>query len=144
MGRPPLPKGQQKAVQLGVRFNPKDGRILDNAANQSGLTKVDFVRNATNEMAQRNRWGKTKFSRAELNGQLIEFELHSPNGITAGIGHIDACENPNGKISVDIIIDYPLDADSKIAGYKVWIDGSGVERIEMNPKPNGPKFRLLA
>ena len=118
-------------------------KMTRRAAKKAGQGESTFIRNAAVEKAQRNMWGKSQFGRDELEGQYIEFQLHSEKGVTEGIGRIAAGENDKGQICVDIFIDV-LAQNGAITGYRVWIDGQGVEKIELNPDQLKAKFRLLA
>ena len=108
MGRPPLPKGQSKDVQLGVRFNPKDDNQIEKAVKESGQTKAEWVRNAAiAESKSPPIWVKSKWKAEELNGSLIEFRIDSPKRLLGGVGELKVRENALGEIAVDIFIDEP-------------------------------------
>ena len=140
MGRPPLPKGQSKDVQLGVRFNPKDNNQIEKAVKESGQTKTEWVRNAAiAESKAPPIWVKSKWKAEELNGSLIEFRIDSPKRLLGGVGELKVRENALGEISVDIFIDEP----KKGISTRIWLAQDAVDRIELNPKLTPAKFRLL-
>jgi hypothetical protein len=143
MGRPTLSDSGAKEIIKTQRYGEDDSKLTSLAAEKAGQGESTFIRNAAVEKAKTNRWGKCKFSKAELDGQHIQFTLHSLKGVTAGIGKISAWENNKGRISVDIIIE-TLVAPNRIEGWKIWIDANGVERIELNPDQQRAKFILLA
>ena len=45
-GRPPLPKGNAKAVMLRVRITPNELKTFETAAKRSKQTVSDWIRNA--------------------------------------------------------------------------------------------------
>jgi hypothetical protein len=143
-GRPEVPENKAKTIMRGAMFGPDEVKAVDKAIEQSGQDKSKWIRDAALEKAQRKIWGRSKFSKEELHDQLIDFELTSANGVIGGTGRIGARQNPKGEIAVDIFIDRQLDKDGKWVGYRIWIEGAGVSRIELNPKKGGSKFRLLA
>ena len=46
MGRPPLPKGQSKDFQIGVRFTRKEAEKIKKAISATGLSNANWARNA--------------------------------------------------------------------------------------------------
>ena len=143
MGRPPLSDAGIKEIIKTQRYGEDDAKLTSRAAQSAGQGESTFIRESAVERAKANRWGKCKFSKAELNGQYIQFRLHGPKGVTTGVGKISALENPAGRISVDIFIEYMLPT-GQMDGWRIWIDAEGVERIELNPNQKTAKFILLA
>jgi len=43
MGRPPLPRGTQKAIRLSVRVTEAERAMLDAQANKQGITISDLL-----------------------------------------------------------------------------------------------------
>src|SRR5258708_882755 len=89
IGRPRLPKGESKDVQIGVRFNGEQDRPIDSAAVKAGQTKAEWVRNAAVEQAKKPCvWFKSKWTQEELDGKDIEFRLTKPNVQVTGVGEL--------------------------------------------------------
>jgi len=140
MGRPPLPKGQSKDFQFGVRLNNEQQKKIDRTVKDSGQTYPDFARSAMMAVAAKPPiWVKSKWSKEELDGQLIEFVLNSPQRTLSGVGKLAIWKNPRGEITVDIFIDEP----NKGISTRIWLAQDAVDKIELNPKPKPAKFRLL-
>ena len=147
MGRPPLPKGESKAAQIGVRLNPEGVAKINEMAERSGQTKAEVIREAAELQIQNPPiWVKSKWKVEDLNEQLIEFRLKSkvPQGIRVvdGVGLLRVRKNPRGEIAVDIFIDQ-WEMPNKGVTTRIWLSQEAVDRIEPNPNQGPAKFRLL-
>src|SRR6266853_3293315 len=99
MGRPPLPKGQAKGVQIGVRFNRDDDKAIKRAIADSGHTKVDWVRNAALTQARNPPpWVKSKWKMEELDEKRVQFKLTAANFWVEGVGKFLVRRNPRGEL----------------------------------------------
>jgi hypothetical protein len=89
-------------------------------------------------------WTKSRWTKAELDKQLVEFLLSSPDGVWSGIGRFSARENDRGQIAVEILV-------GKHHGYPTvteWVHYSlnqlSVDRIEKHRRQSTAAFRLKA
>ena len=136
MGRPKLPKGTAKGVQIGVRFNPKEDEQIEKAIAKSGFIrdKAEWIREAALEkaslwetkapVAEDLIWGDLPYTLEELQRKTIEFKIKvkwddmPAPATTTGNGKIYVREL-KGKFHIQII--------SKIGPNKEKI-------IDLNPK----------
>src|SRR5260370_26626293 len=103
MGRPPLPKGQSKDAQIGVRLKPGQSKELHQLASKAGQTRAELVRDAAISQIQNPPiWVKSKGTQEELDSHLIEFSLSAPAGRGEGIDELKVRQNPRAEIPVDI------------------------------------------
>lgn len=146
MGRPPLPDGEVKDVQVGVKIKASlAAQISSNIAeSQSPETRAEWIRNAAiNEVQSPPIWVKSSWKKEELDGQLVEFKLVSPNRELSGVGKFNLRENPKGEIAVYIFIDeYPMRHQGVTT--RIWLGQQAVDKIEINPNPEKAKFRVIA
>jgi len=105
MGRPVLPTGEAKDVQVGVRFKPNDDKTVEQAmAKTEGVeTKAEWIRRAAISMAERLQpkppmtwegfWGGLPFPQDEMHEKRVKFCLFikwdNLEGVTVtkGTGH---------------------------------------------------------
>ncbi len=143
MGRPPLPKGQSKDFQFGVRLNGEQQKTIGRTVKESGQSYPDFARSAMMEAAAKPPvWVKSKWQVQELDGQLVEFDLNSPQRRLSGVGKLAVRENRDGEMAIDIFIDEPQ-RDGSITCTRIWLAQNAVDKIELNPNPKPAKFRLV-
>jgi len=143
MGRPPLPKGEAKAVQLGVRFNPKDGQKIEKAATASGQTNADFVRNAAiTETKKPPVWVKTKWTMEELDEKTVEFRLVFPHWRDEGTGQFLVRKNPDGELAIDVCV-IASATPYKMVEIRYHLLQPAADKIEKHPNPKAAQFRLL-
>ena len=143
MGRPAVPKTKAKTVLRGAMYAPSELKILEKARAKSGLDNSKWMRGAIqSEVARPPIWTKSKWSQEELEGQLIEFDLNSPQRRISGVGKLAVRKNPFGEIAVDIFVDEPQ-PDGSMTCTRIWLGTDAVEKIELNPKPNPAKFRIF-
>jgi hypothetical protein len=142
-GRPPLPKGESKAAQIAARFKPVLDKQVAKAAQETGATKAEVVREATIQDIQRPPiWMQpTKWKRDELDGQLIRFDLKSPTRELAGVGKLAVRQNPLGQIAVDIFVD-----ECMVPGRgfltRIWLAENKVKKIELNREQDADKIKF--
>jgi hypothetical protein len=113
MGRPKLPSGQSKDVQVGVRFNPKDAKKIQRAIDQSSSdrTQAEWIRNAAVTVAEQWErpslasdifWGQLPYPAEEMDEKTIEFEAlikwpeYKQPTLTSGTGKMFVRERPGG------------------------------------------------
>ena len=143
MGRPPLPKGQSKDAQIGVRLKPNEDKEINRISQRAGQTKAETIRDAAISKIQSPPiWVKSKWKAEELNGNLIEFRLDSPKRLLGGVGELKVRQNKLGEIAVDIFVtEHPNPFEGIVT--RIWLAQDAVDRIELNPNPKPAKFRLL-
>jgi hypothetical protein len=104
MGRPPLPKGLSKDVQIGVRFNPDDDKAISKAIEDSRAdqTKAQWLRDAAliiaHEWVQCREW-----TAKDLHGKYVEFLIASrAEGPIKGVGKFYVWERGDGLLKIII------------------------------------------
>ncbi len=87
MGRPPLPKGESKDIQIGVRFKPDENKSVDSAFSKTEdiQSKAEWIRKAAVAMAERLQekppmtwdgfWGELPFPEDEMHEKRVKFCL---------------------------------------------------------------------
>jgi hypothetical protein len=143
MGRPPLPKGETKDAQIGVRFKSDEYAKLDSKASSSGFTAPQLVREAAiQELKRPPIWIKSKWKWQELNEQSIQFELGTPTGKLTGLGRLMARPDNYDRITVDIFCVGPTYANSAPM-IRIWLSEDAVNKIQDHPDPNLARFVLV-
>ena len=101
IGRPPLPKGHLKDVQLGVRFNSDDDRKIEKAIGGTTQTKADWVRDAA--LVKMQEWVTCKWTAKDLDGKSVEFSIVAQKkGPIDGIGTFFVLQRGDGKMKIKI------------------------------------------
>jgi hypothetical protein len=111
MGRPRLPKGQGKDIQIGVRFNAKDAQKIDKAIEASGSkqTKADWLRDMAKLIAADGVVCKD-FTVEELDRKKVWFKIRMENGEPIeGNGEIMALQRGDGTLKIQIESRYLYD-----------------------------------
>lgn len=117
MGRPPLPKGESKAAQIGVRFNPKEDKKLGKQAVDSGQSKSELVRDYTRLMLA-DSVICDKFTVEELDGKKVRFKFRMDASRTAtGEGKFMAIKRGNGSLKIQIESSFAYDPPNKIVRF---------------------------
>ena len=60
----------------------------------------------------------------------------------SGVGKLRVRENARGEIAVDIFIDESTGPNSGVLT-RIWLSQEAVDRIQLSPKPQPAKFKLL-
>ena len=106
MGRPKLPKGEQKSTQIGVRFNASQDQEIDGKVSESGRSKAEWVRDAALDEVDRQQWVKSKWKIGELEGKRVEFRIAAAEGGSfVGVGKFLVSENPEGLLRIEVVCD---------------------------------------
>jgi hypothetical protein len=143
MGRPPLPKGESKDVQIGVRFNPQDDKEIEREVKKAGQTKSDWVRNAAICDAQVPPiWIKSKWTFEDLKDKTVEFRLISPEWRIKGIGKFLVRINPAGELAVDICA-VKSATPYEVVEMRFYLFQKVADKIERHPDKAIADFRLL-
>jgi len=143
MGRPPLPKGQSKDVQIGVRFNPADDKQIEKAVAKSGQTKPDFIRNAAlAETRKPTVWVKSKWTMEQLSGKTVEFALTVPGRRDDGTGKFLVRKNPADELAIDICA-IASATRYEMVEIRYHLYQAAADKIELHPNPKVAQFRLL-
>src|SRR6266478_654966 len=103
MGRPPLPGGQAKEIQIGVRLTPQDDKSVEQAVDESGVSKAEWIRNAAKLQAKPPpppAWVTSKWTREQLEGKTVQFKLTHPKFRVEGVGEFMVRCNPAGELAI--------------------------------------------
>jgi len=143
MGRPPLPKGKARSVQVGVRFTPEDDKAIEKALTKSGQTKADLVRDAAVAEARKPPpWVRSKWTYEDLNGKKVQFKLNSPRFQAKGVGEFLVRRNPRGELAIEICAIVSA-TPYEVTEHRYWLGQEIANKIEINSTPNVAPFRLL-
>jgi hypothetical protein len=138
MGRPKLPKGQSKDVQIGVRFKPDEDSQIEKAIADSGgvQTKAQWVRDAARLMAYDSIICED-YSLEELDGKTVTFKiLWEQGGPIEGGGTIMALQRGDGSMKIQI--ESRNCDDDPDAFYRFLMPQAAVPWLKKLPK--GSKF----
>ena len=142
MGRPPLPKGKAKGVQVGVRFKPDDDRVIENALSDDEATKADYIREAAISKAKNEApWVRSKWTREQLADKTVEYRLIGPYFRADGIGKfLVRSRNRRLRLEIDAIIEASL---ARAVRHRYWLSEECAAMIEPHPNPSKADFRLV-
>lgn len=144
MGRPTLPKGESKDVQIGVRFRPDDNKPVEKKAKDAGQTQAEWVRNAAiAESKNPPIWVKSKWQWEDLRDKYVEFRLTAPKYQVKGIGKFLVRINPRGELAIDICV-FEGDIPYHIVETRYYLGQDAADKIEKHPNQKVAEFRLLA
>ena len=103
MGRPKLPEGESKDVQIGVRFKPKENEQLEKSAEEDKKDKVTWLRQAAIEATK--EWVKCdEWSLEDLHGKTVKFAVVLIlEGPVKGTGIFDVWQRGDGLFKIRII-----------------------------------------
>ncbi len=142
MGRPPLPEGQSKAVQIGVRFNAKDDKQIEKAITDSGAdeTKAEWIRDAARLVAAESVVCD-KYSVEELDEKTVTFKIRLANGHPIqGRGRIMALQRGDGSMKIQIQSRYVHDAPNAI--YRFLMPQPAVAWLQKLPQGSEFDFEV--
>jgi uncharacterized protein (DUF1778 family) len=140
-GRPPLPKGQARDVQIGVRFTADEDKAIQKAISDSGQSKAEWMRTAAVAQAK-TIWVKSKWSMEELDNQNVEFRLTAPRLQVTGLGKFLVRRNPRGELAINICAITEA-TRHQITEARYYIGQAAADKIERHPNANVAAFRLL-
>ena len=89
-------------------------------------------------------WTASKWTKAELDKQLVDFLLSSPNGVWSGVGRFSVQENDHGQIAVQILVGNHHDHPTVTEWVHYSLNQLAVDRIQKHPHHPTPPFRLEA
>jgi hypothetical protein len=136
MGRPPLPKGQAKGIQIGVRLAPKDAKKIREAILASGENQAEWARRALCNAA-RPIWVLSKnWTADDLHRKSVEFDFRVPHTkeFTQGQGTFYVIKHRD-KVRLAIQIR---------AGNFMFLPQEVVDAIERHPNAPVVDFRCQA
>jgi hypothetical protein len=143
MGRPTVQQSKAKTILRGAMYAPSELKEMERVRAKAGVDNSKWMRRVIESEIERPPiWGKSKWSPEELDEQLIEFDLKSPQRRISGVGKLAVRKNPRGEIAVDIFIDEPQ-PDGSISCTRIWLAKDAVDKIELNPKLKPAKFRII-
>ena len=112
IGRPKLPKGEAKDVQIGVRFTPNDSQQIKKVMASAGInqTKAEWIRDAARLVAAASVICD-QYSVEELDEKSVRFRIRLLNGCPIeGSGKIMALKRGDGSMKIQIESRYKHDA----------------------------------
>ena len=98
MGRPPLPNGESKDVQIGVRLKPAIGKMLAEAAEDSDESASELLRNAASDYLKTLSWVTCKWTYEQLRDAKVWFPIQLSRGLYEVVGEIFCRAHKNGKM----------------------------------------------
>jgi hypothetical protein len=104
MGRPTLPKGLAKDVQIGVRIHAEDDKKISKAitASGGGETKAQWIRDAARLVAHESVICND-YSVEDLDGKSVWFKIYLKNGMPVeGGGKLMALQRGDGSLKIQI------------------------------------------
>jgi hypothetical protein len=143
MGRPKLPQGESKHVQIGVRFKPREDAQLEKSADQEKLDKVAWLRQAAIEATK--EWIKCEeWTMEDLHDKTVEFEVVLIlEGPVKGTGTFDMWQRGDGLFKIRII-----SYDRKSTAYEkhelcIYVPQRGVKWIKRLPPGSRCDFSVI-
>jgi hypothetical protein len=143
MGRPPLPKGQSKNFQVGVRLNATDNKSIEKAIANSGgnQTKAEWVRDMAKFIASDGVICQ-KFTVGQLDGKTVWFKIRMQNGEPIeGNGKIMALQRGDGTLKIQIESRYIY--DNPQSSYRFTTPQGAVPWIKKLPASSEYDFELV-
>lgn len=138
MGRPKLPRGQSKDVQIGVRLNSHDDKAIKKEIADSGTqqTKAEWIRDAARLVAAESVVCD-EYSVEELDEKTVAFKIRMKNGQPIkGTGRIMALQRGDGSMKIQIESRYVHDEPN--AFYRFLMPQEAVAWLKK--MPNGAEF----
>lgn len=103
IGRPTTPKSEAKSILFGALLSRPEAKEAEKAVASSGQDKSKWLRDAIKrKAASRPLWLRSKWTKEQLHGKLVEFRLIRPDWWVEGIGEFSVDEHATGEISIDI------------------------------------------
>jgi hypothetical protein len=141
MGRPPLPKGEAKGVQIGVRFKRDEGKVIEKAAADRALGKADWLRLIALE-APRPIWIICrKWGAADLNRKTVEFKFTvqgARGDYVSGLGRFFVIPHRDGaRLAIEI-------HGPPSHYYRLTLSEQMADSIERHADPSFADFRCFA
>ena len=86
-------------------------------------------------------WVKSQWTKKELDNQTVQFRIPTEHGKVSGIGQFWVHESPDGRLSIDIVVDVAKTWGER-EQYRFHIPQIGADAIEKQPDPSLAAFRL--
>ncbi len=143
MGRPKLPKGESKDVQIGVRFKAREIDMVEKCASQEQTDKVRWLRQKSLEATQ--EWINCKPWLVEnLHGKSVAFKLVTIlEGPIVGKGKFDAWKRGDGLVKIRIITHPEESTTYASEELRVYIPQRGVQFIKKLPPGSATDFSVI-
>lgn len=141
MGRPKLPKGESKDIQIGVRLNSEEGKKLAEIAEDDGATPAEVVRKAAKaHLSNGPIWVKTSLPVKDMHGKKIRFTLYSStNDFFEAQGEMMTREKSPDQKSITIRFTFSVSPYvAKITFYP--LDQDFVDKIQKAPQGDTVDF----
>jgi hypothetical protein len=140
MGRPVLSDGGAKNIQLAVRFNPTEHKEIEDVAG-TGRVRADDVRLSALQGARMwAPWVKSKWTRQQLQGKMVEFKITTDRSHSEGVGQFEI-RSRSGELSISILVASKGTPAGKTKHYYL-LGKAAANKIEINPNPEVAPFRL--
>lgn len=142
MGRPPLPKGESKDIQIGLRFKTKENVELERAAQGDKKDKVSWIRQAALEATK--AWITCdQWTPAQLQGKKVCFRVKTIlEGDVEGRGIFDVWQRGDGKCKIRIVAK-TMPSLYKKDTLSVYLPQRGVKLIKQLPAGSDCDFSVI-
>ena len=144
LGRPEMPKGKANNELINLRLSGEIAKAIDDAVDNAGEKKPDWMRNALRKEAGNSPvWVTSKWKSEELHGKSVEFTLTAPDHYIKGRGEFIVIGNPLGLWRIDIVVTVDVNPNKK-TDYIYHLYQQTADKIKPNPNPEKADFLLLA
>jgi hypothetical protein len=87
-------------------------------------------------------WTTSKWTKAQLDKELVEFMLSSSDGVWSGVGRFSVRDNNHGQIAVQILVGKRNGNTTVTEWVHYTLHQLSVDRIEKHPRQSTAAFRL--
>jgi len=87
-------------------------------------------------------WTFSKWSKDQLDRKSVEFSFAADVGRAGGIGEFRVLQNPQGLLSINILVDLPNEHGGRTVT-RFQVPQAGVDAIEKNEDQTVAEFLLL-
>lgn len=142
MGRPKLPSGESKAVQVGVRFKEKEIEHVSENAPESDKDRSKWIRQAAIEKAF--PWVKSEqWTQEDLHGKRVLMDINTPlHGTVVGTGQFDVLKRGDGLLQIRIRTGESGSDPAIKHDFTVFVPQEGVNLIRKLPPGSDADFLL--
>lgn len=88
-------------------------------------------------------WSKSKWTKADLDHQKVEFRVRTDRGIETGVGEFWVRQNPQGLLAIEIVVETQGRDWAERVQTRYYPKETGVARIVQHPDPKIAAFRLF-
>jgi hypothetical protein len=128
MGRPPLPKGESKDTQLGVRLKPTQAEEIAVKSKVLGISPAEEVRRRIRDTSP--IWVTCNWTVKELRGKKIMFSVeHAGRAFEMSGEIVTLGPKPNGEIAIKVLFLYPQ-GDGQVMVGERYLTQSYADELE--------------